>query len=133
VAARDLALKMTGQFPATLMGTHVSAAGSSAGATAAAAGQLCTLLELMCRAEMSVTQHCNTQQAAEPNHSSSSSSSKRPRRPLNAGSLFNVSNNLITFNLVTPLQENPTVRPLVTPSSPCAAQAASQSSSCAAS
>jgi hypothetical protein len=78
----DLAVKFVGhmtlwmvdQLPATLMGNDASVVGSSARAAATSAGQLCDLLELICRAEMSVTQHCSNMKAAQTSCSSDSSS-----------------------------------------------------------
>ena len=115
MAAGDLALKMTAQFPATLLCSDAAAAGRSASATAAAAGQLCVLLELMCRAEMSVTQHYSAIKAAAPSRGSSSSTAQP--HYLDADRLYNVSNNLITWNLVTAFTDDPNINvgPLVHP------------------
>jgi hypothetical protein len=122
MAAGDLLLEMVEQFPGALMDPDVREAGSSAAATAAAAGQLCALLEHMCRAEMTVTRHFSALKAAGVLASSSSGASQDYRPE--PDHLRNVSNNLITFNLVgvylddSTLKVSPLVDPIITLSSP---------------
>jgi hypothetical protein len=112
MAAGDLVLQMVEQFPAILMGPDADlASSSSAAATAAAAGQLCALLERMCRAEMSVTRHFSALKALGVDISSTSSHGSAADR------LYNVSNNLITWKLVAAFVDDPTfkVAPAIDP------------------
>jgi hypothetical protein len=110
----DLAVKYVGtvivwmmdQFPATLMGTDASVFGSSARAAASTAGQLCGLLELVCRAEMSVTQHCGDKAcAAQPSSSSSGDNSS-------VNDLYHVSSNLTLAMVLLFDHRTSSVRPL---------------------
>jgi hypothetical protein len=77
-AAGTLVLKLAERFPILKTDTKASNGGSSSQGAAGAAGQLCALLESLCRMELAAEQHLVAMQTAQASSGNGSTNSSSP-------------------------------------------------------